>query len=199
VQVKTKYRILGAVVIVSLAAIVLPRLWEDASGVPNMQLSFAIPKPASGVTATLPKSPTAPSASESEFTVVAKTPSKHSQPAVKQAVAQHAVQTPAAKTALASPAAVPVPVATAKAFPLSVPEAWVIQLGTFSNAANVAQLIAKLRKDGLTAYQRTKNVSNRNLIQVFVGPEIEKNKLDPLLKELHDKFNLRGVVRKYKV
>jgi DedD protein len=221
-QVKTKYRILGVVVMVAVAAIVLPRLWEDSTGIPNMKLSFAIPKQATpAASIELPKQPVAPAVNKTDFTVVGQAndtdksssahatatapvgqDSKHSvTPHTKTVAAKTAATTSTAittsTTAATTPAAKPQP--AAHLFAQTVPDAWVIQLGTFSNANNVAQLIAKLRKDGLAAYQRTTKSGSRNLIQVFVGPEIEKTKLQPLLDELHNKFNLRGVVRRYKV
>ena len=219
---RTKYRILGVVVMVAVVAIVLPRLWEEASGTPDMKLSFAIPKQKTNDTATiqLPKQPEAPTASKGDFTIVgsdhdsansndpansndsankiAATTDKPKQVASKAAAQITTSKQPVVKDAtVVTPAAKP-----AKAhelFAQKVPDAWVIQLGTFANAANVKALIAKLRKDGLAAYQRKAVVGNRQLIQVFVGPEIEKTKLQPLLNELKNKFNLHGVVRRYKV
>ena len=79
------------------------------------------------------------------------------------------------------------------------PQAWVVQLASFSNKDNANRLITQLRKSGFDAYLRSNASGNKMLIRVFVGPEINVNKAKSLQKQLQNKFNLQGVVRKYKV
>ncbi len=79
------------------------------------------------------------------------------------------------------------------------PQAWVVQLASFSNKDNANRLIAQLRKSGFDAYLRNNSSGNKMLIRVFVGPEINANKAKTLQKKLQNKFKLQGVVRKYEV
>ncbi len=78
-----------------------------------------------------------------------------------------------------------------------VPVAWVVQLGTFSNPANVKRLIEKLRAKGFDAYVKPLTTNGRTLTRVYVGTEIHKEKARVLLEELHDQFRLTGVIKRY--
>ncbi len=64
---------------------------------------------------------------------------------------------------------------------------WVIQLGSFRHDKNVKALLGKLEKASYRAFSRKIQTSSGPLNKVFVGPDLEKKKLDaalPHLKEL---------------
>lgn len=79
-------------------------------------------------------------------------------------------------------------------------KAWVIQLASFSQTDNADKLVAQLRQKGYESYSRTRVLTNgAKISQVFVGPLIQRSAVDVLQKELAVQFNLKGIVKYYKV
>lgn len=80
------------------------------------------------------------------------------------------------------------------------PKAWTVQLGTFENIENANHLIEKLRRKGFDAYTRPIiNAKGRHMIRVYVGPEVRRESALQLRNNLRATFNIKGVVRKYKI
>jgi len=72
--------------------------------------------------------------------------------------------------------------------------AWVIRLGTFKNADNVSRLIARLRGAGYPAYSRPAKPVEGELNRVYVGPNVDKSKLEGQLAKLKRLTDLNGRV-----
>lgn len=71
---------------------------------------------------------------------------------------------------------------------------WVVQVGSFSNAANAEHLVAALRLDGLSAYQETVNSSGSEIFRVRVGPYLEREEAVRTERQVREKRSLNGVV-----
>ncbi|GFD89709.1 cell division protein DedD [Tenacibaculum sp. KUL152] len=76
---------------------------------------------------------------------------------------------------------------------------WVIQLGSFRHEKNVKVLLEKLEKAGYRAFSRKIQTSSGPLNKVFVGPDLEKQKLDTALPHLKELTGLKGKVTTFKV
>ena len=76
---------------------------------------------------------------------------------------------------------------------------WVIQLGSFRHKKNVQQLLEKLEKAGYRTYSRGIRTNSGALTKVFVGPDLDKNKLENALPHLKELTGLRGKVTEFKV
>nr|WP_203565478.1 SPOR domain-containing protein [Alteromonas profundi] len=76
---------------------------------------------------------------------------------------------------------------------------WVIQLGSFRHEKNVASLLKKLEKAGYRAFSRRIQTSSGPLTKVFVGPDLEKQKLEAALPHLRELTELKGKVTTFKV
>jgi len=76
---------------------------------------------------------------------------------------------------------------------------WVIQLGSFRHEKNVKALLGKLEKAGYRAFSRKIQTSSGPLNKVFVGPDLEKKKLDAALPHLKELTGLKGKVTTFKV
>ena len=76
--------------------------------------------------------------------------------------------------------------------------AWVIQLGSFKHQANVDNLMKKLKAQGYLAYTRPIATSQGELIKVFVGPELDKNKLIEQQSALQKLTGSRGKLVQYR-
>lgn len=76
---------------------------------------------------------------------------------------------------------------------------WVIQLGSFRHEKNVKSLLAKLERAGYRAFSRKIQTSSGLLNKVFVGPDLDKQKLESALPHLKELTNLKGKVTTFKV
>lgn len=205
-----KQRVVGAVVLISLAIIVLPMVLDGhANRVPKISYESEIPAPpevtaeainsaeqqenAKRVGAAIEKDRQAP-VEQTPGAEPAKTqPAKPAasvppKPAVAPAPAKPA--TPAAATPLP-------PVAETNATPATaeVAVAWTIQLASISNADNAKALRDKLIAKGYRAYVK----QSGNVSRVMVGPELKKDRAEAQLQAIAaDKaFGLKGMVVRY--
>jgi DedD protein len=71
---------------------------------------------------------------------------------------------------------------------------WVVQVGSFSNAANAEQLVAALRLDGLSAYQETVTSSGSEIFRVRVGPYLQREEAIRTERRIREERSLSGVV-----
>lgn len=80
-----------------------------------------------------------------------------------------------------------------------LPQGWSVRLGTFSDENNAAQLLERLLEAGYKAYARDIVRDQDTLTAVFVGPWLDRVRVDSYQKELQDEFNLAGYVVKYTI
>ena len=76
---------------------------------------------------------------------------------------------------------------------------WGIQLGSFRHEKNVKALLKKLEKAGYRAFSRKIQTSSGPLNKVFVGPDLDKKKLESALPHLKELTSLKGKVTTFKV
>ncbi len=71
--------------------------------------------------------------------------------------------------------------------------AFVIQMGAFKNHEAAANLVTKLREGGYKAFRQ----QSGGLSRVYVGPELDRNKLELMLPKLNGFSGLKGRVMGY--
>lgn len=71
---------------------------------------------------------------------------------------------------------------------------WVVQVGSFSSAANADNLVAKLRLEGLSAYKESVRGGSATVYRVRVGPFIEREEAIGVDQKVHDRLGIDGVV-----
>ena len=76
---------------------------------------------------------------------------------------------------------------------------WVVQLGVFKHKKNVAELVRKLEGAGYRAFTRPVTTSAGELTKVFVGPDVQRDKLETALPHLKEVTNLSGKVTPFTV
>jgi DedD protein len=76
-------------------------------------------------------------------------------------------------------------------------EAWVIQLGSFKHKSNVAELVAKLKKNGYTVFTKPIKTKQGALTKVFVGPELIKTTLMKKLPALKKLTKVQGKIARF--
>ncbi|TBU97269.1 SPOR domain-containing protein [Stutzerimonas kirkiae] len=185
-------RIVGALVLVALAVIFVPMLFnrEDESR--------PIPVEA-------PPMPTASTAPEIEMQAVeVPEPVAESYEIIDEAPAsapvQESTETPATVTEpVVAPseqpkaAAAPEKPAEPRLDASNLPVSWSVQLASLSNRASAENLQKTLRAQGYNAYIRTSGNMNR----VFVGPLIERAEANRLRDQLQRQHKLDGFVVRF--
>lgn len=71
---------------------------------------------------------------------------------------------------------------------------WVVQLGSFRHQKNVKQLLTKLENAGYRAFSRPIQTRSGPLTKVFVGPDLDRAKLESALPHLKEVTGLKGKV-----
>lgn len=80
-----------------------------------------------------------------------------------------------------------------------MPEAWVVRLGTFANAANADNLVARLQDAGFKAYTRDVSNADSDMTAVFVGPWLQRQLVEDYRQQLQEQFQLAGMIVRYEI
>ncbi len=78
-----------------------------------------------------------------------------------------------------------------------VPEAWVLQVASFKSAERASELQKKLSDDGYTAYTRLVTAGEGKMTRLFVGPKLDKARLLQEQAEIEEKFQLSTFILKF--
>ena len=76
---------------------------------------------------------------------------------------------------------------------------WVIQLGSFRHQKNVRELLNKLESAGYRVFTRQVQTSAGELTKVFVGPDLQKGKLQQAIPHLNELTGLKGKISEFTV
>jgi len=201
-----KHRIIGAVIIVSLAVIFVPMILDRRSAPETPNVS-EIPAPTStpdNKVVVTPVPPPEPKASAAVVEVEPPKPSAASEPPKSASapqtpkVAGDKPAAPADKTASKNASAAPAkPTAKPEPKPAPVKSGWVVQVGTFANAANATRLEEQLKKHG-HAVSRERIASNGgNALRLRVGPFKDKTLAIKAQGQIQKETGVQGVVLAY--
>jgi DedD protein len=76
--------------------------------------------------------------------------------------------------------------------PSAVPEGeWAVQVGSFAESANVERLEAQLREQGFPVYHRPRD---NDLTTVYVGPYASSETGERVMSELKERSNIQGLL-----
>ena len=188
-----KQRLVGAIVLVSLAVIFIPMIlpggglggaMKGRKVPPEPDYRFPPPKP----------TPKAPSVAAPVVVPMGDSETKSSTPE-KKADKSVSQKTTSNKTKNEKPVA-----STAdkkvEVKPGQV-TAWIVQVGSFTSASNAKALRDKLRKMGYASFVEAVKVKEGMNYRVRVGPELTRTLADKLQKKLEEKAKLKGVVQSY--
>lgn len=209
-QQSTKQRIVGTVVLLALALIFLPIVF-DGQGSYQTPMSSRIPDP--------PQVAVLPEPIQSRPVIVADSfpePEDEEEPAATAddaLVASLESTEPVADTAPEQPDAVAEEPETVEVTvsepdftrdppslgPDGLPQGWSVRLGSFSDASNADNLLARLQDAGYRAYTRDIASGQGNLTGVFVGPWLDRARVEGYQQELQARFQLAGMVVRYRI
>lgn len=187
-----KHRIVGAIILVSLAVIVLPMILNDEPGQPvakRVSEISEIPQPETKVlrlptTSLAEQAVTEPQVTTTTTTVETGSSKKSETP--KTTITAKATQTQKAEPKES-------PVKTSPAL-----EGWIVQVGTFSNDDNARRLSDKLKKHGFLVNLVDVELKGEKAVRVRVGPYRQKRVAEKAQTQIREKVGLEGVVLAYK-
>ncbi|MBM6550122.1 SPOR domain-containing protein [Marinomonas ostreistagni] len=192
---KSKYRLIGAGLLIASSAILLPLVLD---GERPEELNVDVTMPAQP---TFPEVEVAPVQSMDELaqeTEQERTANDIQLLPEPQQATTASNDAPAPKP---TPEPAPAPKAEPKPKPTEVVkkevapvgERWTLQVATFGQKANAERTLNKLKEAGYPAYVMTSN----SLFKVFVGPELERSASEKVKTKVQREFKLSGIVVKY--
>lgn len=192
-----KQRIVGALVLVAIGAIVIPFLldmhrdgqWWGKDNIP--------PKPDNGfVTRVLPLDAWAQQTHRELAQATTEPKQVRAEPKQVRAEPEQvrAEQAPAPAAALAPAITATPPTATPVAAAVSPPGGWMVQLASFSNAANAEELRQRLQAKGYRVSTEALKQDGQAIYRVRIGPETERAEADALRARVERDFKLKGLV-----
>lgn len=183
----TKQRIVGTVVLLALGLIFLPIIF-DGEGSYQPPVSSRIPEP-----------PAVPILAQPE-------PSRPQIINTQETPETAAPEEAAVDTTQQPDDAVEV-VESEPAFQREIPQldesglpaGWVVRLGTFSNADNANNLVERLQSAGYKGYAREVESNQGRMTAVYVGPWLERDRVEEYQRQLQEQFDLAGMIVRYEV
>ena len=186
----TKQRIAGTIVIVSLALIFLPIIF-DGQGSHQTQTASRIPE--QPVVSILPEPQQSRPVIISDVDLVV-TETKPEPERVTKTIEESAsdlIEVSASESGFTRD----IPILNSA----GLPNGWSIRLGSFSEASNATNLMQRLQTAGYKAYIRDIDSEQVELTGVFVGPWLERALVNDYIDQLRDEFQLEGMVVRYQL
>jgi len=186
----TKQRIVGTIVIASLALIFLPIIF-DGQGSHQTQTASRIPEQ--------PVVPILPEPQQSRPVIISDvdlvvTETKPEPERVTKTIEESAsdlIEVSASESGFTRD----IPILNSA----GLPNGWSIRLGSFSEASNATNLMQRLQTAGYKAYIRGIDSEQVELTGVFVGPWLERALVNDYIDQLRDEFQLEGMVVRYQL
>lgn len=215
-ETRLKQRFTGAIVFTALAIIILPMLL-DGSEQGRSKVIAHIPDPPAiqlkkltvGDIESKMKQMKAESAARVPH--LAESPPEAStvpaagvsaSPAATAANAPLAVAAASAAPAVAAASASPAPVQTIKGGSLDkndLPVGWSLQIASFKDQQNALKLRHDLRAASYRPYIIAAQTQQGQVYRVFIGPMVERSRLEALGKRIEASFKLKGQIVRYRI
>jgi DedD protein len=210
-----KQRIIGALVLISLAVIFVPMIFDEPhSGRSSTSISIPEEPPFPEVNTEPPPQTAMPeyqsvpdsetvaadrASGSGEFQLIEEVTPPAAVPSEPKTASNAATAPPAAATqpAEVTPAAPPRPEPTPQTeeeFSRSLEGAWVVQLGSFGDADNARRLRDNAREKGYTSHLQEFSRGETRLTRVFSGPFVSKSEAEAAKAVLDKAFSLNSLV-----
>lgn len=193
-----KQRIIGALVLISLAVIFVPMVFDEPHS-ERTSTSINIPEeppfpeveaPASDIAPPPPyqqDGPASAGAGSQDYRILESDEPAKAEPAPSKSVPVEPVASGETETPEeAEPASAE--------FTRSLEGAWVVQLGSFGNGDNARRLRDNVREKGYNSHLQEVVRGDSTLTRVFSGPFAEKSKAEAAKRVLDEAFSLNSLV-----
>lgn len=189
-----KRRVVGTIVLLALALIILPQLF-DGEGSYQPQVQSRIPE--RPIITLLPEPqqvrPVMVGESQSPSTNAEAENIELTESAVSNNASDPAEVNSAASVTNLSTDTDSRPTLNAA----GLPDGWVVQLGTFGDLDNASKLLTDLLAKGYKAYERRSLRDEREMSTILVGPVIVRAEAERLLAELATALDLKPLIKRY--
>lgn len=191
-----KQRLVGAIVLVSLAVIFLPMIFKgdgttlDKKNVPP-EPDYRFPPPK--------EAPKAPPVAKAPVVPIDNASTDQAEKKKTESPVSSA-ESKESKSAEKAPAVVVIPdqqETESGDSKTAAGDAWVVQVGSFSSEPNALALRDKLRKMGFACFVEAVKGKKGMVYRVRVGPELTRELANRLNEDLSKKANLKGLVQGY--
>ena len=186
----TKQRVVGTIVIASLALIFLPIIF-DGQGSHQTQTASRIPEQPVVPILPEPQQSRPVIISDADLVVTETKPEPERVTKTIEESASDLIEVSASESGFTRD----IPTLN----PAGLPDGWSIRLGSFSEASNATNLMQRLQTAGYKAYIRDIDSEQVELTGVFVGPWLERALVNDYIDQLRDEFQLEGMVVRYQL
>lgn len=183
-----KQRLVGAVVLVSLAVIFIPMLLDggDDSSMPRFGSNIPEQPQLDFEPLEIPLQPVESAPDRPRIIDKAEAPPPETEPEPPKSA--EPVKPPPTLTAKEEP------VSPGKSADSDEPVTWVVQVGSFGQSDNALALRDRLRKNGFTAFVEKYRDGGKTSYRVRVGPELKRSTAERHLEQLQEKLQLKGII-----
>ncbi len=186
----TKQRVVGTIVIASLALIFLPIIF-DGQGSHQTQTASRIPEQPVVPILPEPQQSRPVIISDADLVVTETKPEPERVTKTIEESASDLIEVSASEPGFTRD----IPTLNSA----GLPNGWSIRLGSFSEASNATNLLQRLQSAGYKAYTRDIDSEQAELTGVFVGPWLERALVNDYIDQLRDEFQLEGMVVRYQL
>lgn len=194
-----KHRLIGAAVLAAVAVLLLPSFFKEKKEYqvnttsqiparPNVVAEeFKAPQP-------VPNIEPAP-APETMFV-----PTEAEQPDQPVALVSSASTSSAAALVKTLMSSIKAQTSSVPAMPLNqqgLPDAWVVQVGSFTTKEAANKLRDDLQADGQKAYVRTTASGSGSISRVYIGPKLDKNQALALKEQMDKRLKVKSMVMRF--
>ena len=91
-------------------------------------------------------------------------------------------------------------ISSVPAMPLNnqgLPDAWVVQVGSFTTKEAANKLRDDLQADGQKAYVRTTTANGNTISRVYIGPKLDKSQALALKDEMDKRLKIKSMVMRF--
>ena len=172
-EAQVKHRVVGSLVLISLAVIILP-FWLDGAGLQEHQNQTVV-------------TPEPPVIELAEIETV--------DPSDTNVIELSPIETVVEPIDSPQVEVVAKPSNNSLLNVEGLPNGWLVQLGSFGNEGNATRLTEKLIKAGFNTHM----VPKANVYKVLVGPELDRSEAQALQVKLKSQFKMTGIVIRYEI
>ncbi|PCI76225.1 MAG: hypothetical protein COB20_11050 [SAR86 cluster bacterium] len=196
-----KQRIVGTVVLLALALIFLPIIFDGegsyqapvSSRIPAAPIISILPEPIQSRPVIVGNVETVEPEVATTVSLIEEVPAPVEQPLVAGATEEPVSDVEITESTAIFSREVP------QLSDAGLPQGWVVRLGSFSDVENASNLVTRLQDAGYKAYSRVMRSSSESLTGVFVGPWLDRRQVNEYQQKLQEEFSLAGLVVRYEL
>ena len=188
-----KYRIVGAVILVSLVVIFVPMVLNESEPPPELKTHGDSPPRGDSTDTRVIVSPVTPDAPRA---LSGGAPSTQTTGRAVDATTASAPKTEAAAS-LSRSSATPEKPSLPSTPAEKITKGWIVQVGTFTHTENAIRLRDKLKNQGHTVLTETTTVSGKKALRLRVGPFQDQEQASQSMAKIRKDTGVKAVVKTY--